>query len=339
MAGKGCEYMGIYRALAGITIVCTLFGLTEDTSMIACASEEKLVQYDVTSSERDQYCVLTEEIGTYEVCEGDNLWRISEMLLGNGKDYMQLAMQNADQIVDPNLIYPNMQLQVKRNVYVKRRMGVNGIKTPEYQFGTLEQASFGILESGKAFANCALFGKGVADVLCLIRDKEQAGEKALADWEHSRQQIDTYVQKNYANQISDLNFYDYQTEDGRELHLFSYIYTIDGEQYGYRGDLEIYVCEGVCQTEHIQAEFTGFDTKEGVQDVVLYMLASFEEFPEANGASVNGYNIQIAPSDPWEVSSIHNSFVWIEQYFDAILSEINQKPAEKKNARERILGE
>lgn len=85
MAGKGCEYMGIYRAIAGITIVCTLFGLIEGTSMIACASEEKLVQYDVASSERDQYCVLTEEIGTYKVCEGDNLWRISETLLGNGK--------------------------------------------------------------------------------------------------------------------------------------------------------------------------------------------------------------------------------------------------------------
>lgn len=236
MAGKGCEYMGIYRAIAGITIVCTLFGLIEGTSMIACASEEKLVQYDVASSERDQYCVLTEEIGTYKVCEGDNLWRISETLLGNGKNYIQLAMQNADRIVDPNLIYPNMQLQVKRNVYVKRRMGVNGIKTPEYQFGTLAQARFGILESGKVFANCALFGEGVADVLCLIRDKEQAGEKALADWEHSRQQIEAYVKKNYAKKISNLTFYDYQTEDGRELHLFSYIYTIPGEQYGYQGE-------------------------------------------------------------------------------------------------------
>lgn len=339
MAGKGCEHMGIYRAIAGITIVCTLFGLIEGTSMIACASEEKLVQYDVASSERDQYCVLTEEIGTYKVCEGDNLWRISETLLGNGKNYIQLAMQNADRIVDPNLIYPNMQLQVKRNVYVKRRMGVNGIKTPEYQFGTLAQARFGILESGKVFANCALFGEGVADVLCLIRDKEQAGEKALADWEHSRQQIEAYVKKNYAKKISNLTFYDYQTEDGRELHLFSYIYTIPGEQYGYQGELKIYVCEGVCQTEHIQAEFTGFDMEEGVQDVVLYMLASFEEFPEAKGASVNGYNIQIAPCDPWEVSGIHNSFVWIEQYFDTILSEISQKPTAKKNARERILGE
>ena len=69
------------------------------------------------------------------------------------------------------------------------------------------------------------------------------------------------------------------------------------------------------------------------------MLASFEEFPEAKGASVNGYNIQIAPSDPWEVSGIHNSFAWIEQYFDTTLNEISQKPAEKKSARERVLGE
>lgn len=331
--------MGIYRSIAKITIVCTLFGLLEGTSITAYASEEKLVQYDIASSERDQYDVLTEEIGTYKVCEGDSLWSISETLLGNGKNYTQLAMQNADQIVDPNLIYPNMQLQVKRNVYVKRRKGANGIKMSEYRFGTLEQAHFGILESGQAFANCALFGKGVANVICLIQDKKPEGEKALADWEHNKEKVTSYVQKNYYDRISDLNFYDYQMEDGRKLHLFSYTYTIDGTQYGYRGELEIYVCEGVCQTEHIQAEFTGFDVAEGVQDVVLYMLASFEEFPEANGASVNGYNIQIAPCDPWEVTGIHNSFVWIEQYFDGILNEISQKPAEKKNAKERILGE
>lgn len=339
MAGKGCEYMGIYRTIAKITIVCTLFGLLQGTSITACASDEKLVQYDIASSERDQYCVLTEEICTYKVCEGDSLWHISETLLGNGKNYTQLVMQNADRIADPNLIYPDMQLEVKRNVYVKRRMGANGIKMSEYQFGTQGQAHFGILESGKAFANCALFGKGVANVICLIQDKEPEGEKALADWEHNKEKITSYVQKNYHDRISDLNFYDYQTEDGQELHLFSYTYTIDGEQYGYQGELEIYVCEGVCQTEHIQAEFTGFDMEKGVQDVVLYMLASFEEFPEADGGSVNGYNIQITPSESWEVPGIHNSFVWIEQYFDGALRKISQKPAEKKNARERILGE
>lgn len=341
MAGKGCEYMGIYRAIAGITIGCTLFGLVEGTFITAYASEEKLVQYDVTSDERDEYSVLTGEIGTYKVCEGDTLWRISETLLGNGKNYTQLVAQNASLISNSNLIYPNMQLQVKQNVYVKKRMGVNGLKTSEYQFGTQDLASFGILESGKAFANCALFGEEAANVICLIRDKEQAGEKTLADWENSRQKIESYVQKNYADRISDLTFYDYLTEDGRELHLFSYIYTIDEKQHGHEswGELKIYVCEGICQTEHIQAEFTGFDTKEGVQDVVLYMLASFEEFPEANGASVNGYNVQIAPCDPWEVAGIHNSFAWIEQYFNGVLDEISQKPAERKNARERILGE
>ena len=339
MARKGFEYMGICRAIAVIVITGIFFGRIECTSLIVYASEDKLVQYDIAYGEQEQYCVLTEDIGTYEVCAGDSLWGISEKLLGNGENYTQLAIQNTDRITNPNLIYPNMQLQVKRNVYVKRRIGVNGIKTPEYQFGTLAQARFGILESGKVFANCALFGKDVADVFCLIRDKEQMGEKAFADWEHNKQKIETYVQKKYNKKISDLIFYDYQTNDGRELHLFSYTYTIDGEQYGYQGELEIYVCEGVCQTEHIQAEFTGFDMEEGVQDVVLYMLASFEEFPEAKGASVNGYNIQIAPSDPWEVSGIHNSFAWIEQYFDATLNEISQKPAEKKSARERVLGE
>ena len=56
-----------------------------------------------------------------------------------------------------------------------------------------------------------------SDVFCLIRDKEQMGEKAFADWEHNKQKIETYVQKKYNKKISDLIFYDYQTNDGREI--------------------------------------------------------------------------------------------------------------------------
>ena len=91
-------------------------------------------------------------------------------------------------------------------------------------------------------------------------------------------------------------------------------------------------------SEHIQAEFIGMDTEEGIWDIVLYMLASFEEFPGAE--SVNGYNVAIEPSEPWPLSGICNSFAWVDQYYDAVFSEIAEKdrPATEKSARERILG-
>ena len=78
--------MGICRAIAVIVITGIFFGRIECTSLIVYASEDKLVQYDIAYGEQEQYCVLTEDIGTYEVCAGDSLWGISEKLLGNGEN-------------------------------------------------------------------------------------------------------------------------------------------------------------------------------------------------------------------------------------------------------------
>lgn len=334
--------MGIYEKIAEMTAMCIITGFIWGNPVTVCAEEAYRMRYDVPPRERENYTVLTEELGEYEVCEGDSLWRISEKLLGDGAQYTQLVRQNTDVVENPDLIYPKMCLQVARDVYVKKRTGVNGIKTPEYRFGTQEGSRFGILECGEAFANCAMFGNDVSDVICLIRDKEPQGEKALADWNKTQRAIKEYVQKNFASQISDLTFHEYEAADGRKLYLFSYCYKVDGRQYGYDGSMRFYVCEGVCQTDHIQAEFTGFDIEEGIQDIVLYMLASFEELAE-NGqddCSVNGYNIQIAPCESWAVSGIHNSFAWIAQYLDAMFSEISRIPedsTERKPARERIL--
>ncbi len=328
------------RLFQGKTVMRFLIGLLVLSNPIVVQAYEDSsykTRYDIPTEEQDDYTVITQSLGEYEVCEGDNLWNISERLLGNSDYYLQIAEQNADVIADPDLIYPQMHLQIKRNVYVKKRTGINGIKTPEYRFGIPDGWSVGLLESGGVYATCALLGDGM-NVVCMIRDKDQTGESTLSDWEHSQQKIQDYAGKNYAGQISDLAFYDYQTEDGRNLHLFSYIYTIDGEKYGYRGGLDIYVCQGICQTGHIQAEFTGFDTEDGIQDIVLYMLASFEEFSGA--ASVNGYNVAIVPSEPWELAGIHNPFVWIDEYFNAVFGKIAKKntPAQEKTARERILG-
>lgn len=128
VVGKGREYMGIYRPIIGIAIIGTFWGLIWSNSVTAYAIEDNLVRYDLPSKEQNQYNIFTEDIGIYEVCEGDSLWRISEKLLGKGENYTQFIAQNADVITNPNLIYPKMQLHIKRNVYVKKRMGVNGIK-------------------------------------------------------------------------------------------------------------------------------------------------------------------------------------------------------------------
>ena len=111
------------------------------------------------------------------------------------------------------------------------------------------------------------------------------------------------------------------------LHLFSYVYTIDGADYGYRGELDIHVCQGICQTEHIQAEFTGFDDQEYFRDIVFRVAASFGELevPENKEFTVNNTNMTISPSEPWAVLGIHNSFVWIDTYFDGMLQKIADK--------------
>lgn len=301
--------------------------------------ESYRMRYDVPLQEQENYTVLIEDLGEYEVCEGDSLWSISEKLLENGGSYMQVAKQNADVIQNPDLIYQGMSLQMRQNVYVKKRTGVNGIKTPEYRLGTPDEWVFGILEEGEAFSNNAFFARGAdGSVACLLRDKEEAGVKSLSDWEHCQKQIADYVEKHYKKQVSDLTFHKYQSESGADIYLFSYCYTIDGAQYGYRGSITVHASEAVCQTEHFQAELTGFQLEEGIEDIVLYMAGSFEEFAGTDGKdfSVSGYNIMLTPSEPWAVAGIHNPFVWVETYYDGILSRLSTLPP-KKNARGRIL--
>lgn len=325
-----------------ITKIAALAGLFAigSAAAVQAAGTSYQTRYNVPLQEQENYTVLVEDLGEYEVCEGDSLWSISEKLLGSGGSYMQIVKQNADVIQNPDLIYPGMRLEMKQNVYVKKRTGVNGIKTPEYRFGTPDNWAFGILEEGEAFSNNAFFARQAdGSVACLLRDKEEAGVKSLSDWEHCQKQIADYVEKHYKKQVSDLTFHKYQSESGADIYLFSYCYTIDGAQYGYTGGLTIHVSEAICQTERLQAELTGFRLEEGIEDIVLYMAGSFEELGETDGKdfSVSGYNIMLTPSEPWAVAGIHNPFVWVEKYYDGILSQISNLPPEKKSAKERIL--
>jgi len=307
---------------------------------VQAAGASYQTRYDVPQKEQETYAVLVEDLGEYEVCKGDCLWSISEKLLGNGSSYMQILRQNADVIQNPDLIYPGMRLQIKQNVYVKKRTGTNGIKTPQYRFGTPDNWAFGILEEGEAFSNNAFFARQAdGNVVCLLRDKEEAGVKSLSDWEQSQKRIADYVEKYYKKQVSDLTFHKYQSENGTDIYVFSYCFTIDGAQYGYTGGLDVHVSEAVCQTQRIQAELTGFQLEEGIEDIVLYMAGSFEELAGTDEAdfSVNGYNVLLTPSEPWAVAGIHNPFAWVEKYYDGICSQISNLPPEKKSAKERIL--
>ncbi len=328
-------------AITKITRITMLAGiLALGSAASVCAKEPYQTRYQVSQEEREDYAVLTEDLGEYTVREGDSLWRICEKLMGDGEAYRLLAGQNADIVKNPDLIYPDMHLQINRNVYVKKRTGVNGIKTPQYRLGTPENWAFGILEEGGAFSNYAFYArKADGNVVCLLRDKEEAGIKSLSDWEHCQELITDYVDTHYKKQISDLTFHRYQLESGADMYLFSYCYAIDGAQYGYTGSLDVHVCEAICQTQHIQAELTGFQLEEGIEDLVLYMAGNFEELTEADGAdsSVNGYNVQLSPSEPWAVAGIHNPFVWVEEYYDGICSQLSNLPPEKKSVRERIL--
>lgn len=340
MAGGERRSMGLLerKTITKIAVFAGLLAL--GSTMAVYAKETYQTRYDVPPQVQDIYTVLVEDLGEYEVCEGDSLWSISEKFLGNGSNYAQLARQNADVIKNPDLIYPDMRLQIKRNVYVKKRTGVNGIKTPQYRHGTPDNWVSGIRDEGEAFSNNAFFARGEdGNVVCLLRDKEEAGTKSLSDWEHCQKLIEDYVEKHYAKQVSDLTFHRYQLESGADIYLFSYDYTVDGAQYGFKGSLKVYVCEAICQTERIQAEFTGFQLEEGIEDIVLYMAGSFEELTETAGAdfSVNSYNVILSPSEPWAVAGIHNPFVWVEKYYDGISRQISRLPAEKKNAKERIL--
>lgn len=329
--------------IANILNITMLAGILAFGSAAAvCAKEPYQTRYQVSQEESGDYTVLTEDLGEYTVREGDSLWRICEELLGDGGAYPLLAKQNADVIKNPDLIYPDMHLRINRNVYVKKRAGVNGIKTPEYRLGTPDNWAFGILEEGEAFSNNAFFARQAdGSVACLLRDKEEAGVKSLSDWERCQKLIADYVEKHYKKEVSDLTFHKYQSESGSDIYLFSYCYTINGAQYGYTGGLTIYVTEAICQTQRLQAELTGFQLEEGIEDLVLYMAGSFEELAETSGKdfSVSGYNIMLTPSEPWAVAGIHNPFVWVETYYDGILSQISNLPPEKKTVRERILDE
>jgi len=312
--------------------------LLTDSLPVRAASSFYEPFYQVPEEETGNYMVLEEDIGDYEVCEGDCLWDISEKFLGSGDRYWELVGMNPDVLADPDLIYPHTCLRLKRNVYVRKRADAEGTRMGSCRFGALPGCTVGIVQAGNAGSSFAFTRSDHAQVVCRIRDKEQVSVDTLSDWEECRNAIGEYAQEHYGDQITDLTFQRYQSERGDEIYLFSYVYTVKGESYGLKGTLPVYVSHGICQTEHIQAEFVGFHTEEGMEDVVRYLAAGFEELPspESGTGSMNDYNITMEPSGEWELSGICNSFGWIKEYFDGIFRQASSAELEEKSAKNRI---
>jgi len=327
-----------FHGKVGLGTLAALVLLADPLPVRAASSFYEPV-YQAPEEDPENYMVLEEDIGDYEVCEGDCLWNLSEKFLGSGDRYMELMEMNQDVLTDPDLIYPHTCLRLKRNVYVRKRADVEGIRMGPCRFGALSGYMMGIVQAGNASSSFAFTRRDHEQVVCRIRDKEQVSVDTLSDWEECRKAIEEYAKEHYGDRITDLTFQRYQSERGDEIYLFSYVYTVKGETYGLKGTLPVYVSHGICQTEHIQAEFVGFHTEEGMEDVVRYLAAGFEELPssESGTGSMNDYNITMKPSGGWELSGICNSFGWIEEYFDGIFRQASPAEPEEKSARDRIL--
>ena len=327
--------MGIYRrtVLSAVTALALLAGAMP----VYAASSFYEPLYQMPEEGLEDYMVLEEAVGDYEVCEGDCLWNISRKYLGSGEKYTELMEMNPDVITDPDLIYPHTYLQLKRSVYVRKETHYEGTRMGPCRFGALSGCTVGIAQSGDAHSSFAFTRSDHARVVCRIRDKEQVSVDTLSDWEECREAIEEYVEEHYGESITDLTFRRYQSERGDEIYQFSYVYTIMGEPYGLKGTLPVYVSHGICQTEHIQAEFVGFHTEEGMEDVIRYLVAGFEELPSSGSDSMNDYNITMGPSMKWELPGIFNSFGWLEEYFDGIFRQASPAEPEDRSAKDRII--
>jgi len=49
---------------------------------------------------------------TYTVQKGDSLWKIAKQFYGKGSDWTRIHEANKDQITNPDLIQPGMELKL-----------------------------------------------------------------------------------------------------------------------------------------------------------------------------------------------------------------------------------
>ncbi len=276
-----------------------------------------VVYGDVPDGE-EIYVTLITEKEDYTIEPGDSLWKIAEKLWGYGNGYVELAADNKDLISNPDMIYPGTTLKVlrKENIITKESRTAY-MQAGEYLVNTPYGWAAGISQYGDAWANFAWSGDSDGVIACLIRDKEKETVKTVQDFEECVRRITEYAEKNYPQQVSELEFEHYRTEnqDGAsgEMYLYSYDWLISPEY----PDLTCKVCVGLKLTDHIQEEFVGYAFYYDIHSSVRYVTATFEELynPEKGEEfTVNNSNMDIQPQVEWGIPGIFNFFAYVDEF-------------------------
>lgn len=335
--------MGLGLRVLKKTIPCLLISSVLVCSMaggnVLAAEEEYPVVYEDLSELETPVVVLSADGEEYTVLPGDSLWKIAGKLLGDENRYVELAQANKELVKDPDLIFPGMEITVSRaGSIVRKEAKYGGIQMGDYSMDMPYGWTVGIMESGDAFANFAMFG-AKARIACLIQDKKKETSASVRDWRKCTELITDYVSQNYDGQVSDLQFEHYKIEDqgdaSGELYLYSYAWQISPEY----PNLKQSVCVGLKLTDHIQAEFVGYGMDYDIHGGVRYVSATFEEhFDSADGErfTVNDSNMQMAPETEWELDGMFNSFAWVDEIFTSLLNKA-LGVEEEKSPREKLI--
>ena len=317
--------LGNYAIAAGIGMLLVI----NVPAMEVHANEKAYSLVYGSADESEEYYVRLHEYGeNYEVMPGDTLWDIAEQLWGEGKRYRELANLNQDVISDPNVIYPGIVLQTGRECYIVNHKQIyEGFNTPSGW-------TVGYVESGDYYANFAMFGGSGKYIVCKEESRSEEVALALADWEKCESTIRAYVDQQYHDTVEDLSFEHYQTENGHDVCMYSFIYLFDASEYGQNSTLKINVSVGIKMTEYLQAQFIGFAYGDDMKDYVRYVASVNTD--TSDRYSYFG-NMEIGPSENWDVDGLVDPFAWIHGFHDARLREILDIPPEDQSVKESLL--
>lgn len=298
------------------------------------------VIYGCELDEKEPVMSLIPDSEDYVVLPGDSLWKISEKLWGDGNFYVKLASANKDTVIDSDLIYPGMSLDISQTGYIVREEAkYGGAQMGKYSMDFPHGWKVGMTQSGSAFANFVLSGEGV--IACLVQDKKNKIPATVNDWQQCTQQITGYAEKNFKEHVSDLKYEHYRMEnqgDGTgEVYLYSFTWHISPDY----PSLTAQVCAGLKVTDHIQAEFIGYTFDDyDICGCVRYVTASFEEHYKTDNEgkfTVNDSNMSIVPDTEWELKGMFNAFAYADEYFTSRLNRILEIDEEEKKEIEKAV--